>query len=197
MGEYATYNGRDVKIGTCENLYYLRADQASEVSPPVTDLGCRFRFPWPDEDARVPGEYDDYDRSYPVWGGAQAPEGLDHYSVQFKADAGYLVSLPCPEGSGARTPGFSTEVGGLTIHRNGFRGAVRLVQQKRLKNGALVPVFECGGCGARYRIETADECAEILEALEQPGRDPEDDSRIKYGRKLASRIRAGFAEARD
>ncbi|MBA3354975.1 MAG: hypothetical protein H0U18_03355 [Pyrinomonadaceae bacterium] len=29
MGEYATFKGLSVKIGTCENMYYLRADQAN------------------------------------------------------------------------------------------------------------------------------------------------------------------------
>lgn len=27
MGEYATYKGQEIKIGTCEDCYYLRADQ--------------------------------------------------------------------------------------------------------------------------------------------------------------------------
>ena len=31
MGEYAKYQGEEIKIGTCEDLYYLRADQAFKV----------------------------------------------------------------------------------------------------------------------------------------------------------------------
>lgn len=30
MGEFAKYNGNEIKIGICENMYYLRADQARE-----------------------------------------------------------------------------------------------------------------------------------------------------------------------
>lgn len=66
MGEYVTYLGRQVKIGTCENLYYVsfqkyqRAyvadmmwrcdgnDYPSEYLKP--DSANRFRFPFPDED---------------------------------------------------------------------------------------------------------------------------------------------------
>ena len=32
MGEYASYLGERIKIGTCENMYYLRADQRHLVS---------------------------------------------------------------------------------------------------------------------------------------------------------------------
>ncbi len=66
MGEYAKYNGREVKIGTCENQYYLRADQARSVQPlrgnvdPVKDAAAiRFRFPFPDEDQVGPGAFKD------------------------------------------------------------------------------------------------------------------------------------------
>jgi hypothetical protein len=61
MGEYARYNGSDIKIGTCEDMYYLRADQAHLVTAPVDGMldpikyaaQIRFRFPFPEEDAGV------------------------------------------------------------------------------------------------------------------------------------------------
>ena len=58
-----------------------------------------------------------------------APEAeVEHYSVQFSAHNGYLLSLPCPEAGemfvtdsdGVKTP--------LTVHKNGYGGAVHLVQ---------------------------------------------------------------------
>src|SRR5437016_4579142 len=62
MGEYAQYGGQDVKIGTCEDMYYLRYDQRWQVQAldgnvnPVLDVAhLRFRFPWPDEDTIPPG----------------------------------------------------------------------------------------------------------------------------------------------
>lgn len=54
MGEYATFRGQSVKIGTCEDMYYLRADQAHLVKPTrgscdprAADVqrAIRFRFP--------------------------------------------------------------------------------------------------------------------------------------------------------
>lgn len=168
MGEYAKVKGtgEEVKIGTCEDMYYLRADQADAVWPvrgnvdPVRDAnGIRFRFPWPDEDGIAPGGFDDHDRGLVVWG-ATAPE-IDHHRVQFKADNGYLVSLPCPEGDGAV---FDAKGEPLTIHRNGYGGAVRIVQQ-RYWEGRLVLVCECKGCSARYRCPTLADAASVLEGL--------------------------------
>jgi hypothetical protein len=136
-------------------MYYLRADQRGlvratpgNVNPNGREaLALRFRFPWPDEDATLPGEFQPYERALSV-PGFSVPEGVEHYSVQFSAHAGYLVSLPCPEGADAAALG-------LTIHRNGFGGAVQLVQQKLLADGRLVPVCRCGGCGAAWRVEEA------------------------------------------
>jgi len=153
MGEYARRkrDGANIKIGTCENMYYLRADQRhlvqgtqGNVDPNSKDaLSIRFRFPWPDEDRTLPGEFENYDRAVTVYG-ASASQDVEHYSVQFVARAGYLVSLPCPEGPNTH---------GLTIHRNGFAGAVQLSQQKLLADGRLVPVCRCGGCGTAWRME--------------------------------------------
>lgn len=54
MGEFAKFNGTEIKIGTCENMYYLRADQAPLVLPVPNSLdpvaqaaSIRFRFPFP------------------------------------------------------------------------------------------------------------------------------------------------------
>lgn len=69
MGEYIKYKGNEIKIGTCESLYYtsyqkyeqaLQKGQLSAVpgnAPPEAyskrNSGYRFRFPFPDED-RLP-----------------------------------------------------------------------------------------------------------------------------------------------
>lgn len=66
MGEYVKYRGEEVKIGTVENMYYTSfqkyinaleaglletapgSDKAGDYALP--NSGCRFRFPFPDED---------------------------------------------------------------------------------------------------------------------------------------------------
>ena len=56
MGEYAKHDGHEVKIGTCEDMYYLRLEDCRKVQPipnslnPATCEGLRFRLPFPDED---------------------------------------------------------------------------------------------------------------------------------------------------
>jgi len=186
MGEYASRNrdGVKIKIGTCESMYYLRADQRhmvtgmrGNVNPNTSDaLSIRFRFPWPDEDGTEPGEFEDYERAIHA-PGIQPPAGVDHYSVQFKADAGYLLSVPCPEGVDGATPGFHTAVNGMRVARNGFSGAVKLVQQKLLADGHLVPVCRCGGCGALWRMEDPTEITLLAVAFRSEG-----DSRIRQSR---------------
>lgn len=190
MGEMAKFLGQAVKIGTCENLDSLRADQMTAVEPmpgnidPVRDAekGIRFRFPWPDEDEVNPGEFAQLRRSVAL--DAEMPPGVEHSRVQFQADAGYLLSMPCPEG----TPNIS-------VARNGFGGAVRLVQQ-RWMGGKLVAICECGGCGARFRYETFIDAAPLIQAALREG----DRLFARSGRqvdgdffyKIALRIAAGY-----
>lgn len=158
MGEYGKYNGNRITIGTCENMYYLRADQIGLVeSATLLHLEeIRFRFPFPDEDNVEPGEFVDYDRGLTVWG-FEVPEGVDHHSVQFTADGSLRVNLPCPYSEQAKASG-------ITYH--GSRGGVRIVQQ-RAWEGVWVTVLACGACGARFRLPTLTEAGPLLEALEK------------------------------
>ena len=169
MGEYAEYNGEQIKIGTCEDMYYLRADQRFKVTNSDVNMRgdevhhIRFRFPWPDEDKIEPGSgkfHDNgYDRAVAV-PGAEAPKDVEHHSVQFVArEPGYLISLPCPEGPDSSLP----------VHRNGFSGAVKLVRQKLLTDGRLVPVLRCGGCGGMWRVEEQHEIEAIAVAFRSEG----------------------------
>lgn len=205
MGEYATYRGESVKIGTCEDMYYLRYEHRRNVTPepgnvnPVRDvLALRFRFPWPDEDGTArPGHDDDrhrYDRGAAIHA-LTVPATVTHYSVQFRADAGYLVSLPCPEGpQSVTTP---------PVTRNGFSGAVHLCQQKEIADGRVVPVMKCGGCGAKWRMEDADEITALVVACRgeadaaahrwriHPEYDGSEDGTARWWHTVADRIAAG------
>lgn len=174
MGEYATYQGQNVKIGTCEDLYYLRADQATQITPSPMEHAdvYRFRFPWPDEDSNRPGTYGDHDRSLTLWG-VSAPAEVDHGKVQFSHRNGYLCSLPCPEGPNVPD--------GLTIHRNGFGGACSLFQQA-WRGGLLVPILKCNGCGYCWNVPTLEDAEPVLAALEAQGE-----------HEIARRVEAGYS----
>ena len=188
MGEYATYGGKQIKMGTCEDMYYLRADQAHKVQPergsvdPIRNrLGIRFRFPFPDEDKVQPGCFDPYDRGVALQGVKQ-PEGIEHYSVQFQA-RGYVMSIPCPESSAVQP---------YTIHRNGFAGSVILKQQKWF-DGRLVIVCACGGCDALYRVETLQEAEAYIVAARSEA-DRRHDAK-DFWHAIADRMAAGYAQS--
>lgn len=145
MGEYANYKGQNIKIGTCEDLYYLRADQRELVEGYEFDEQTlnvfRFRFPFPDEDGLEPGAFEDYDRGVKIPGWSIPDEiagELDHGIVQFTAPQGYNLCVPCPEGPDT--------IEGLTIHRNGWNGGPRVVQQG-FREGELRLIVKCGSCG--------------------------------------------------
>lgn len=188
MGEYATYNGHEAKIGTCEDMFYLRADQRWSVSPrggnvdPVRDAGeIRFRFPWPDEDSVEPGAFERYDRVLGLYG-IEVPADVEHGPVQFVAHAGYNVCLPCPESAAGKASG-------LTFHRNGYPGAVQVIQQ-RLVAGRLALIARCGGCHYPYRYETLAEVEPVVVAVRSEA-DRRPELRAFY-HAVADRIVAGY-----
>ena len=200
MGEYADYQGRSIKIGTCENMYYLRADQVKLIAgyPGLTrdKADIRFRFPWPDEDHIEPGYFDDFDRSLTV-PGITSPADVTHYTAQFKAEGGFLVSLPCPEWADAGV--LSVTVDGsdhaYRVHRNGFTGGAALVQQ-RYWDGLLVAVMKCGTCGARWRLETWADAEPLVVALRSHA-DMSAEDRANFWHIVADRVTEGYGVIAD
>lgn len=166
MGEYAQRksDGNSIKIGTCEDMYYLRANQADQITATRGSLDpqneqtaqrIRFRFPFPEEDNILPGDFTDHDKGLTAYG-IEVPEEVEHRKIQFTAP-GILVSLPCPESKEAKESG-------LPFHYNGYSGKVQLVQQ-RLVNGKLVAICKCGSCGAAYRLPTIEDAQPMIDAF--------------------------------
>lgn len=219
MGEYALYKGERIKIGTCEEMYYLRADQRRRVQhepgnvDPVRDVAeLRFRFPFPDEDDCEPGgDFHGQSFARSLWvpdSTITLPAGINHGTVQFRAErAGYLVSLPCPEQNPADaaahgitiTPGpahtFGTTVNGFVIHRNGFRGRLHIIQQRwNPETRVWMLIGMCGGCTAKFRYPTFEDAAPIVEAFLNEAAKQESQSSYSatFARELARRIAAGY-----
>lgn len=178
MGEYAKYKGVSVKIGTCEDMYYLRADQARLVTPESSSVDpvkyakeLRFRFPFPSEDGIEPGAFDDHAFGLRVFG-ATVPEGVEHHAVQFRAENGYLCMLPCPESSSyVESPGLGAysrrlvDSPAIGVALNGYGGAVEITQQRVWGDDQLVTVCDCKGCGVKYRLETIDMAQSVIDGL--------------------------------
>lgn len=203
MGEYAKVkgSGERVKIGTCESMYYLRADQARDVWPehgnvdPVKDAASLlFRFPWPNEDGNEPGDYDDHDHGFLFY--AVGPADIDHGLCQFSDNQrrGYLLNMPCPE-----SPDFAEMLPeGAKLFRNGHVGAgrVKLVMQ-RVWEGRLVAVCECVGCGRLYRLPTFADAEPLVDELTKRAEYAELRDDITEARRLvelARRLTAGYQD---
>lgn len=215
MGEYANRNsdGAEIKIGTCEQMYYLRADQVSEITARSGSVNpasrsqaesIRFRFPFPQEDGIKPGDFDDHDYGLGLYG-IEPPEDIEHYSLQFSRNypqkGGLLLSTPCPrskEGKASK----------LKFSYNGYSGPVHIHSQ-RLVGEQLVLILRCGDCGALYRVPSLDECKPVLEVLETYAKNEDHENRIArersggaeqitsrgdYYREVARRIVAGYTE---
>lgn len=171
MGEYAIYQGRRVKIGTCEDLYYLRLDQvplvqaeASSVDPRSCLDVLRFRFPWPDEDGLT-------------------PLGLHHPSVDF--DRGELLGW-----AGYEAP-----------HRDGCSQplAAELVQQG-WRRGVVAPVFRCAECRVRWSVPEFSDLAPVLGAMRVAVRrtvDTGDTGRAQWLSQVGRRLVAGYRRSGD
>jgi hypothetical protein len=154
MGEYALLDGREqIKIGTCENMYYLRIEDVHRVRKDVYSLNAqtepdlRFRLPYPDEDSLEPGSYGDYSRTYPLHG--YSPEWLDEADVggyQLRHESGLLLNVPCHHGR--KLP----EVGpGMSAHWNGKGHFLELAFVKRTASGEVLPIVRCRACGDMWR----------------------------------------------
>lgn len=194
MGEHATYKGSRIKIGTCENMYYLRADQRDEIEGYGFDASTldvvRFRFPFPDEDGTEPGAFEDYGRGVhiPGWSLPATLSGDEHGSIQFTSDAGYVLSGHGPEQYGQ--PGLSlTTPEGLTIHRNGFRGHP-VVRQQAFRGGCLVTLVSCGACGALHRLDTLEDARPVIDAFraEAERQEPQRGGAWNYANSLRERL---------
>ena len=171
MGEYALLrSGERVKIGTTENLMYLRADQLEQLAPADQDRivshldAFLFRFPFPHEDAVEVGAFEADPRGNGVYGEfSDLLANAKHRRLQFRDtyDSGWLAMIPCPL-SPAPPPA------DVTFHRNGFAGELRIVSQ-RARNRQLVTVVACGGCRTWFRLPTFADAELLLVTLRSRG----------------------------
>jgi hypothetical protein len=205
MGEHATFQGQTIKIGTCENLYYLRHDQRHLIERyDFSPDDFRYRFPFPDEDHLEPGQFDDHGRGIRIPGGYSLSDQPDHGIVQFTAYAGYNLCIPCPEQFGhaglGPVPVELPDGGTIGVHRNGFNGSPKITQQREL-DGLLWTIVDCGSCGGKWRLtlEQAAAVADLFldEATRREYRQGDYvdvhsvDTQIQYAQ-IAGRILSGY-----
>ena len=172
MGEQAKVNGQSVKIGTCENMYYLRAEDAHRAKPLPGNVdasktpGLRFRLPFPDEDSVQIGQYDNPFRGYRMYRTVKSETTRPDYSEDFSPDdlkdaepgniqlrheaSGLLLNVPCHHG--AKLP----EITGVKAFWNGKGHSLELAQVKRTESGKFVPIVQCRHCETKWAFAWAD-----------------------------------------
>jgi hypothetical protein len=135
MGEYAKFQGHSVKIGTCENMYYLRWDQKTwvvreegSINPYGQGMAgmIRFRFPFPDEDHVRPGDFGPYNRGVPI----ECPVPVD-----------------------------------VSHNRNCKSADLCAITQQKHVAGVLMTICRCESCHVPYRLEGPEERDPLIDAV--------------------------------
>ena len=199
MGEYIKLNGKEIKLGTCENLYYVRLDDLKNGKGEKEDgnlslsgyldpkNGFRYRFPFPEEDGTQPGSYEPYEKGLLIFLSEESPELLkdlptwEHYNIYNSCSYNGVINVNiisyCPLSS------HPPIMGGTPAQ------AVVLLQQKQVE-GEIWVVVGCPYCGARVRL-SRDEALELSRAASNMGRG-NDPSNLKYWHEVSYRIMAGY-----
>ena len=155
MGEYAKYNGHEIKIGTCERMYYLRYEDRGKVAPlhgnvnPAIETGLFFRLPYSDEDNVRPGGYDNYNRGYRMYKKDEkyavdyTDESLAENpgTIQLSHQSGLLLNVPCYHG--IKLPEVTD---GMKAFWNGKSWSIELVHLYVNDKREVLPVIHCRHC---------------------------------------------------
>lgn len=170
MSEYATrkIDGKEFKIGTCEDMFNCRYDQISEVIYPYMSDNLYWRIPTPDEDGIQPGDFDYSllrEDGYIPW---KLRIDTSKFSEEDKADMkqrgsfqlkeprmGLLVNIRCPHGFPMEQFKQNKEGDIISMGYNGHQDTLYL---KGLKNepNELKVLVECSACGSMWSFSFND-----------------------------------------
>ena len=170
MGEYAKLksNGQEIKIGTCENMYYLRFEDRHKVIYDYSFTGYRFRLPFIDEDKIDIGNYDDYDRgidlipnydeeteSYTYFDDIYKDQYQEHKGlIQLHHQSGLVVNASCYHGYKLPDNNNSKELrafynGKTSINFELSQVKIHLNEETKVKE--LIPIVRCKHCKMPFR----------------------------------------------
>lgn len=156
MGEYAKVKktGTEVKIGTCESMYYIRYHDKDKVDYDFEKGRYYFRLPFPDEDNVQIGMYEQFDRTLYCGAFNIVDIEKDAGIVQlYNKDCGILVNLPCYHG--VKLPDVSS-VENAKVFWNGKKNPLELSSIKYEHGKITKPVFTCKCCRESWSIDWYD-----------------------------------------
>lgn len=160
MGEYAKrkIDGVDIKIVTCESMYYCRYEQRNDVVYPYDTDNFYWRIPTPDEDGTLPGDYNYSllrEDGYIPWklrldtskfSEEDMSDMKQSGTIQLKEPRmGLLVNIRCPHGLPMEQFKINKEGTVISMGYNGHQDTLYL---KGLKNepSELKVLVECSAC---------------------------------------------------
>lgn len=158
MGEYARrkIDGQEVKIGTCNRMYYCRYDQKNEIDYPYNSDNLIWRIPNPDEDGTLPGDYNYSllrDDVIVPWKLKLDSSKLKREDVAILKETGtiqlsdkrmgLLVNIRCPHGLPLKQE-TNTQ---CSLGYNGHQNTLHLCGLKNTQR-ELTVVFSCASCGS-------------------------------------------------
>jgi len=173
MGEYVKINGESVKIGTCEDLYYVTIPQFKKSLPNMehaegstdpkdylTDGVSRFRFPFPDEDDSEIGSFEDYQRGWHV----RLNRADEDVAKLFPKGEDWWEEV-CERVSNKYQSHLSVLARCENPNKDAAFVDIEIVQQKVLKNGHNAVVYRDPYTGNKARIEDPEEAITLARAI--------------------------------
>ena len=178
MSEYATrkIDGKEFKIGTCEDMFKCRYDQLGEITYPYMSDNLYWRIPTPDEDGILRGDYNysllQEDGHIPwklmidtsKFGDDDIASLQQTGTIQLKEPRmGLLVNIRCPHGFPMEQFKINKE---STIISMGYNGRQDTLYLKGLKNepSELKVLVECSVCGCMWSF-TFNEIEPMIESI--------------------------------
>jgi len=148
MGEYAIRksDNSDIKIGTCDNMYYLRMEDKDKVDYDGSWKNAFFRLPFSDEDDILPGGYLDYNRHVVLYNFECKECGDNPGTTQLKSNHGMLLNVPCHHGE--KLP---ENTGDIKAFFNG-KGPHYALYRIKIKDNKIIGLFGCMECGEKWTI---------------------------------------------
>ena len=181
MGEYAIRksDNQEVKIGTCQSMYYIRYEDRTKVTKLDSSLDAAtttdlfWRLPFPDEDNVRIGEYEEFNRGFRLYKSIPN-EPCENFTfneidetpgiIQLSHKCGLLVNVPCFHGAKLPNP-----PPGGQIFWNGKSWFLELTSIKNTKEGKIRFVVSCIHCRHMWSY-TWDEIQEWIPAGEMRSR---------------------------
>lgn len=173
MGEYAIRrtDEKQIKIGTCESMYYIRYEDRHKVKPlagnvdlkDAHEYGLRFRLPIFAEDAIAPGDYEGMGhghllfhettgKAFPI---VEAKPGRIYARDE---QSGIQVSFPCYHGQK-----LCADVGqgdeAIKFRASNYHAVAELIYLKAVREldaDLVVPVIRCRHCHDEWRCKWED-----------------------------------------